>query len=91
MSQIDNTTLTAVFIAIIGVYAMINKFVLNNKPVSNADFEKHKENVQYKTNCAQIVMRMEASISAVAAVQNEKFKNIEAGLDRIERCIKDGN
>ena len=91
MNQIDNTTLMGIFVAIIGVYAMVNKFVLNNKPVSKAEFEKHKESVQYKDNCEQTVLRMEAGISAVAAVQNEKFKNIEAGIARIERHIKNGN
>jgi len=91
MAQMDNMILLGIFTAILGAYAMVNKFVLNNKPVSKAEFEEHKKTVQYKDGCEQTVLRVEASISAVAAVQNEKFKNIEAGIDRIEEHIKNGN
>ncbi len=56
----DTAIQVTMFTLIIGCYAFIARFILINKSgVSKMDFDKHKESVQYKDNCSEIVKRIE--------------------------------
>ena len=52
-----------------------------NTPITKIEFEKHKDVVQYKDNCREIVKRMDG-----------RFDNVDTQLTRVEKLIvKNGN
>ena len=72
------------FTLIIGCYAFIARFIIMNKSgISNTEYEKHKESVQYKDNCSEIVKRIEQR-------SDDRHREIKEGMARIESLIKNG-
>ena len=51
-----------------------------NVPVSKMEFDKHKDVVQYKDNCIEIVKRMDG-----------RFDNVDSQLHEVKDLIKNGN
>lgn len=79
----DSSTIT-IFVLIIGCYAFIAKFIVQDrKGVSKMDFEKHKEAVQYKDNCAEIVKRIEQTA-------NDRHTDVKEDLREIKQLIRNG-
>lgn len=84
MAEMDNKILIAIFAAIGGTYAWLIKHLMNSKNiVTYEEFSKHKEAVQYKDNCNEIVERIESKIESTAEIQNIK-------LDQIKTLIENG-
>lgn len=80
----DTAITVTLFTLIIGSYGFIIKFILNNKSgVSKMDFEKHKDSVQYKDNCQEIVKRIEQRA-------DDRHTEIKEGMSRIENLIRNG-
>jgi len=80
----DTAIQVTMFTLIIGCYAFIARFILINKSgVSKMDFDKHKESVQYKDNCSEIVKRIEQRA-------DDRHVEIKDGMKRIETLIKNG-
>lgn len=80
----DTAVTVTMFTLIIGCYAFIARFILINKSgVSKMDFDKHKDSVQYKDNCSEIVKRLEQRA-------DDRHTEIKEGMGRIERLIING-
>jgi len=78
MAEMDNKVLMAIFGAIGGTYVWLIKHLMNSKNiVTSEEFSKHKESVQYKDNCSEIVERIEAKIESTAEIQNIKLDQIK--------------
>lgn len=81
----DTAIIVTQFTLIVGCYAFIVRFLLNSRTgVSKMDFEKHKDSVQYKDNCQEIVKRIEQRA-------DDRHKEVCKGIDRIEKLIRNGN
>ena len=63
------------------VGTVIKLFTNKNTGISRSEFEKHKDSVQYKDNCQEVVKRIETSISAVAEVQGQQIEGLEKKFD----------
>ena len=80
----DTAITVTLFTLIIGSYGFIIKFILNNKQgVSRMEFDKHKDSVQFKDNCTEIVKRIEQRA-------DDRHTEIKEGMRRIEDLIKNG-
>ena len=81
---IDSALTITIFVLIIGSYAFVAKAVLGErKGVTKMEFDKHKESVQFKDNCTEIVKRIEQR-------SDDRHKEVTKGLDRIESLIRNG-
>ena len=81
----DTAITVTLFTLIIGSYGFIIKFILNNRSgVTQMEFGKHKDSVQYKDNCSEIVKRIEQRA-------DDRHAEIKEGMKRIEDLIKNGN
>jgi hypothetical protein len=56
----------------------------NSNSISRREFDKHKESVQYKDNCEQIVKRIDAAFEA----QEKMFKMMEKRIEQHFREVK---
>jgi len=66
MSEIDNKILMGIFGLIAGCYAWLIKILLNGKgAVTTEEFTRHKESVQYKDNCTEIVKRIDEKLDLI--------------------------
>ena len=63
---------------------------INKNGVSRAEFEKHKESVQYKDNCEQIVKRMDAAFIAQEKMFRLMEKRIEEHFSDVKKLIRNG-
>ena len=80
----DTAITVTLFTLIIGSYGFIIKFILNNtQGVSRMEFDKHKDSVQFKDNCTEIVKRIEQRA-------DDRHTEIKEGMRRIEDLIKNG-
>ena len=74
----------AICVAITGVYGWLIRLAMAGKKngdyVRMADFEKHKESVQYKDTCSEVVKRIDEK-------SEERHKTTLKTLDRIEALI----
>ena len=81
----DTAITVTMFTLIIGAYGFIIKFILNNKSgITSVEFEKHKDSVQYKDNCSEIVKRIEQRA-------DDRHAEIKEGMGRIEKLIRNGH
>lgn len=62
----------------------------NRNGVSRGEFEKHKDSVQYKDNCEQIVKRMDAAFIAQEKMFRAMEKRIEEHFSDVKKLIKNG-
>ena len=53
--------------------------------VTRAEFDHHKNGVQYKANCAEIVKRFDASFKTA----EKRFDKVDAGMANIAKLIRD--
>ena len=58
--------------------------------VSRVEFEKHKDSVQYKDNCEQIVKRMDAAFVAQEKMFRAMEKRIEEHFSDVKKLIRNG-
>lgn len=54
-------------------FAKNGKLRKNNNGISRIEFDKHKESVQYKDNCTEIVKRMDGRFDKL----DENFKEVK--------------
>jgi hypothetical protein len=86
MAQMDSTGLV---FSILGVIFAINSIgigiMLGLRKADKKEFEKHKESVQYKDTCTEVVKRIDKCAE-------ERHKTVTDSLERIEGLIrKNGN
>jgi NAD(P)H-dependent FMN reductase len=63
----------------------------NNGPyLSRAEFQTHKESVQYKDNCEQIVKRVDAAFEAQEKMFRLMEKRIEDHFRDVKKLIRNG-
>ena len=58
--------------------------------ITKAEFEKHKDSVQYKDNCEQIVKRMDAAFVAQEKMFKAMEKRIEEHFSDVKKLIRNG-
>ena len=61
-----------------------------NAGITRAEFEKHKDSVQYKDNCEQIVKRMDAAFEAQEKMFGLMEKRIIEHFDDVKKLIRNG-
>ena len=59
--------------------------------VSRSEFNKHKDTVQYKDNCEEIVKRLDAAFDSQGKMFEIMEKRIIAHFDDVKKLIKNGN
>lgn len=66
MAEMDNKVLMGIFAAIAGCYGWLIKHLMNSKNIVTKDeFARHKEAVQYKDNCGEIVKRIDEKLDII--------------------------
>jgi len=58
--------------------------------ITRAEFDKHKDSVQYKDNCEQIVKRMDAAFIAQEKMFRLMEKRIEDHFRDVKKLIRNG-
>jgi len=58
--------------------------------VTKAEFEKHKDSVQYKDNCEQIVKRLDSAFIAQEKMFRLMEKRIEEHFSDVKKLIRNG-
>lgn len=66
MAEMDNKILMGIFAAIAGCYGWLIKHLMNSKNIVTQDeFARHKDSVQYKDNCGEIVKRIDEKLDII--------------------------
>jgi hypothetical protein len=67
-----------------------NQRFTKNGGVTRTEFEKHKDSVQYKDNCKQIVKRIDAAFEAQEKMFRLMEKRIEEHFSDVKKLIRNG-
>lgn len=58
-----------------------------NKPVTRSEFEKHKDAVQYRDNCVQIVKRIDSAFASAEKRADERLRGVDTQFEAVGRQI----
>lgn len=85
MAEVNYSLIFGVIFGIVGVVTAAWGIVMR---MFWASFNKHKESVQYKDNCAIQVKSFEDKLDSQKELMETKFGNIEKNMGEIKELIK---